>query len=66
MLFNINYQLCKTYPAFNPFQIDAYKYHDVIMLYAETKRVTMEEQKEINKAQGNGKTIRKPANDSWF
>lgn len=36
------------------------------MLYAETKRVTMEEQKEINKAQGNGKTIRKPANDSWF
>ena len=34
------------------------------MLYAETKRVTMEEEKELKKSEPD--VIRRPAGDNWF
>lgn len=64
LLFDINYQLCKTYPALSPFEVDARSYHEIIILYAETKRAAIREKKEVDRAKSG--VIRKPAGDDWF
>ncbi|MCE2604109.1 hypothetical protein, partial [Pseudomonas aeruginosa] len=39
LFFNINYYLCKQYPAFTPFEVDACAAEDVLNLYGDTKRL---------------------------
>lgn len=63
-LFQLNYQLCKEFPAFTPLEIDCEKYHKVIMLYANVRKLQLRENKESQKTNSN--IIRRPAGDNWF
>jgi hypothetical protein len=44
--------------------IDAEPYHKVVVLYANTKRVLMKEEKESKRQKSD--VIRRPAGDNWF
>jgi hypothetical protein len=62
------YQLCKEFPAFTPLQLENERYHKVIALYADTKKVQMryEKQKAEAETQPHSGVIRRPAGDTWF
>ena len=62
VLFSINYQLCKEYPALTPWDIDNRSYHDVIILYGETRVVQIR----TKKLTDPNRVIRRKAGDDWF
>lgn len=69
MLFQINYNLCKVFPAFTPFEIGKSKYHEVILLYSDVRREQIRQEKEENSKTKvvNGKRIpKRRAKDNWF
>lgn len=69
LLFQINYNLCKIFPAFTPFAIDCEKYHNVIMLYADVRREQIRQKRLENKRTKivKGKRVeRRRASDNWF
>lgn len=69
MLFQINYNLCKEFPAFTPFEIGKSKYHEVILLYSDVRREQIRQEKEENRKTKiiNGKRIpKRRAKDNWF
>ena len=61
-MFQINYQLCKEFPAFTPFYIDDSSFYKVIELYADVRK----SQIDIKKRSDPNRVIRKPAGDDWF
>lgn len=61
VLFNINYQLCKEFPALTPYDIEKKTFHDVIRLYSDVRALQIRETKEEK-----AKVIRRPAKDDWF
>lgn len=67
ILFQIEYQLCKEFPALHPWEVEIRKFREVIRLFAETKTVQMATAKEIkSRRSGDDVVIRRPAGDSWF
>ena len=62
MLFNLEYNLCKEFPALSPFDIEVKTYHEVIKLYADMRRIQIHEKdlKDPNRV------IRVRAGDDWF
>jgi hypothetical protein len=58
----MNYQLCKEFPAFTPFIIECEKFHKVVMLYANVRRMQIRENKENNEPT----VIKRRAGDNWF
>lgn len=62
MLFTINYQLCKEFPAFTPYDVDERSFVSVIELYADVRRLQIREKK-LNDP---NRVIRRPASDNWF
>lgn len=71
MLFSINYNLCKEFPAFTPYEIDNTAFHDVIKLYGEVRQMQINNNKQIEKVSNPNKPntdtrIRVPAGDNWF
>ena len=71
MLFNINYNLCKEFPAFTPFEIDDRSFHDVIKLYGEVRTMQINSNKESKNVSISSNTddkgrIRVKAGDNWF
>ena len=62
MLFNINYQLCKEFPAFTPYDLDRKKYHDVIVLYSDVRKLQIRQKK----LKDPDRVIRRRAGDDWF
>jgi hypothetical protein len=60
------YQLCKEFPAFTPLQLENERYHKVITLYADTKKVQMRYEKQKAETQSHSGVIRRPAGDTWF
>ena len=71
MLFSINYNLCKEFPAFTPYEIDDRSFHDVIKLYSEVRAMQINNNKRVEKVNNpigsdNRGRIRVPAGDNWF
>ena len=69
MLFLINHQICKEYPALSPFDVDDQRYSDVIKLYADVIGLNMEISKtreEPKRQPKKDQLIRRPAGDNWF
>lgn len=73
MLFSIEYQLCKEFPAFTPFEIERTTFHNVIRLYSEVRDMQIRNEKAMEKAEKRAKRIangdeiiRRPAGDNWF
>ena len=66
ILFNINYQLCKEFPAMTPYDVEKKSFHDVIRLYSDVRAMQIRETKRENDKGNDNKVIRRPAGDSWF
>ena len=66
MLFEIEYQLCKEFPAFKPFDIEDTAYHDVIKLYADVRQLQINNNLNNVSDETGKKIIRKKAGDDWF
>nr|DAL33194.1 MAG TPA_asm: hypothetical protein [Caudoviricetes sp.] len=64
MLFNINYQLCKEFPALTPYDVEKRTFHDVIRLYSDVRAMQIRESRHKNRE--NSGMIRRPAGDDWF
>jgi len=62
VIFNINYQLCKEFPALTPYEIDDRTFVEVIDLYADVRALQIREEK-LNDP---NRVIRRPAGDKWF
>lgn len=62
VLFDIEYNLCKEFPALSPWEIDDRSYHKVIRLYADTRRVQIHDQE----LSDPDRVIRRRAGDNWF
>ena len=62
ILFEINYQLFRLYPAFTPLTLDDCRFSEIIRLFAETRRMQQRE----NKRKDPNRVIRRKAGDDWF
>jgi hypothetical protein len=51
------------YAGLTPFTLECETYHNVIMLYADVRRMQIREAK---KEKGGKRVIRRPAGDDWF
>lgn len=58
----IEYQICKEFPALDPWRVDEQTFHNVIMLFASTMKVT----KNVRKLTDPNRKIMKKAGDDWF
>lgn len=56
------YQLCKVFPALNPYELERQTFHEVVRLYADVRRVQIREQEENDP----DRVIYVPAGDNWF
>lgn len=67
VLFMVNYQICKEFPAFTPFVIEHTSFYDVIRLYIDLRTLQIRENAETDANTNNdNKVIRIPAKDNWF
>lgn len=64
MLFMINHQLCKEYPALSPYDIDVKTYTSVIDLYCDVRKIQIKTK--VNTDDKGEQIIRKKAGDDWF
>ncbi len=62
VLFSIEYNLCKEFPALSPWEIDERSYHTVIRLYSDTRRIQIRDQE----LKDPDRVIRRRAGDDWF
>lgn len=62
LLFSINHQICKEYPALSPYDVDAKTYGSVIQLYIDMRTLQIRQ----TKAQDPNRVIRRRAGDDWF
>lgn len=62
LLFTIEYSLTKEYPALSPFEIEERSFFQVIDLFADTRRIQIEDKK----TRDPNRIIRRPAGDDWF
>lgn len=62
VLFGIVYNLCKEFPALDPFHVEGKPFHDVIVLYSDILRMRRTEKKQTDP----DRVIRKKAGDDWF
>lgn len=66
VLFDINYQLCKEFPAMTPYDIEKRTFHDVIRLYSDVRALQLREAKRGDNDSNDNRVIRRPAGDDWF
>lgn len=66
MLFQIEYNLCKEFPAMSPPQVDDMTFHDVIHLYSKVRRLQLREEDIHDILTNPHRKIMVPAGDSWF
>jgi len=62
VLFVLEHNLCKEYPALTPFEVEKRRFYDVIKLYAELRNMQIKEEKRNDP----DRVIRRPAGDKWF
>ena len=65
MFFDINKNLCDTFPALDPLRLLDYPAEDVFNLIAGTMDYNQRQNKTGATSKNNG-VIRKPAGDNWF
>ena len=65
MFFDMNKNLCDTFPALDPIKLLDYPAEDVFNLIAGTMDYN-QRQKKTGKAPNNNGVIRRPAKDNWF
>lgn len=65
MFFDINKNLCDTFPALDPIKLLDYSAEDVFNLINGTMDYNSRQRKD-NKKPDNSGVIRRPANDNWF
>ena len=65
MFFDINKNLCDTFPALDPLRLLDYPAEDVFNLIAGTMDYN-QRQKKTGKTPNNKGVIRRPAQDNWF
>lgn len=65
MFFDINKNLCDTFPALDPLRLLDYPAEDVFNLIAGTMDYNHRQNK-TSKSTNNKGVIRKPAGDNWF
>lgn len=65
MFFDLNKNLCDTFPALDPIKLLDYPAEDVFNLIAGTMDYNQRKNK-TGKAPDNKGVIRKPAGDNWF
>lgn len=61
-MFELNYQLCKEFPALTPYEIDSKPFDKVIELYSDIRTMQLREKKQSDP----NRVIRRPAGDDWF
>ena len=72
MLFSVEYQLCKEFPALSPFEIEKRTFHEVIGLYARLRDMQIRQNRQAEKQirhtgkAGEDVVIRRRAGDNWF
>lgn len=67
VLFMVNYQICKEFPAFTPFAIENTSFYEVLQLYIDLRTLQIRENDELDTNSSNdNKVIRVPAGDNWF
>ena len=64
-MFELEYNLCKEYPAMTPFELENTSFFEVIDLFIDTKKMQMRIE-EIREEPKKEKVIRRPAGDDWF
>ena len=62
LLFVIEYNLAKEFPALSPFEIENRSFFEIIDLYSDVRKIQIEVKKEENP----NRVIRRPAGDDWF
>jgi hypothetical protein len=62
----LSYQLCKEFPAFTPLQLENERYHVVIGLYANVRKVQIRNGEQKARINSRPNVIRRPAGDNWF
>ena len=72
MLFSVEYQLCKEFPALSPFDIEKRTFHEIINLYARLRDMQIRQNRQAEKQirhtgkAGEDVVIRRRAGDNWF
>ena len=62
LLFYIEYQLTKEFPALSPFDVEEETFFRVIDLLSDTRKLQMRQKKESDP----NRVIKRPAGDNWF
>ena len=62
----INYQLCKEFPAFTPYEIDDTSFHSVIKLDSDVRTMQIQNEKIEKQINDPDRVVRRPAGDNWF
>ena len=66
-LFELEYNLCKEFPALSPFDVDEISFFDVLDLFLKMRKMQIRIQRETEEIRGErDQVIRRPADDSWF
>lgn len=65
-LFQIEYNLCKEFPAMSPPMVDEMTFHDVIRLYAKVRRIQLRDEEIHDILTNPNHVIRRKAGDDWF
>lgn len=66
LLFEIEYNLCKEFPAMTPMQVDEMAFHDVIRLYSKVRTYQIREEEIKDILTNPNRVIRRPAGNNWF
>lgn len=66
LLFEIEYNLCKEFPAMTPMQVDDMTFNDVIRLYGKVRQYQIREEDIKDILTNPNRKIRRPAGDRWF
>lgn len=62
LLFSINHQICKEYPALSPYDVNDQKYGAVVQLYCDMRTLQIRQAR----ASDPDRVIRRRAGDDWF
>ena len=65
-LFQIEYNICKEFPAMSPIQVDEMTFHDVIRLYSKIRRLQIREEDVQDILTNPNRKVMVPAGDKWF
>ena len=66
LLFVMEYNLAKEFPALSPFEIEVRSFLQVVALYSDVRQVQIAAKKEEEKRNDPNRIIRRPAGDDWF